>query len=155
MRFLKDEKGFKPDDPIFPAPAMGHDENRLFTVIGFSRDHWSSGQQIRKIMRSAFERAGLNVPTPHAFRHMLIRFGEERTGNTHELKVWSKNIGHDSLATTLGAYAHVSDEETASIMRRLRQTISVTSDTDRSGPPDPKTINWVLDHRRQYDCSNP
>ena len=47
-----------PDDPLFPAPQMGHDAERGFAVPGLSRKHWRNASPIRRIVRSAFEAAG-------------------------------------------------------------------------------------------------
>jgi integrase len=59
---------FGPDDPLFPATALGLDHNRQFRAAGLSRQHWSDAAPIRKIFRKAFEAAGLPYCNPHAFR---------------------------------------------------------------------------------------
>lgn len=61
---LQTELLFGPDDPLFPAPQMGHDAERGFAVLGLSRKHWRNASPVRRIVRSAFEAAGFEYPNP-------------------------------------------------------------------------------------------
>ena len=63
VRFLREEKLWGNDDPLFPATHIALGTTRQFEVMGLERKHWSTANPIRMIFREAFERAGL----PYSF----------------------------------------------------------------------------------------
>jgi site-specific recombinase XerD len=101
---LKAELLFGPDDPLFPAPQMGHGDNCSFCVVGLSRRHWNNASPIRRIVRDAFEAAGFGYPNPHSVRKALARFGEQKVRTPEEWKAWSQNLGHENEMTTFRGY---------------------------------------------------
>ena len=66
VRFLREEKLWGNDDPLFPATRIVVGHTHLFEAAGFERAHWSSAEPIRKVFREAFERAGLPYFNPHS-----------------------------------------------------------------------------------------
>ena len=108
---------FGPDDPLFPAPEMGHEVDRGFCVVGLSRRHWKNASPIRRIVRNAFEAAGLDYPNPHSVRKALARFGEQKVRNPEEWKAWSQNLGHESEMTTFRGYGQIPLRRQTEIIR--------------------------------------
>lgn len=119
VNFLRTEKLWGDDDPLFPATEIGHGSDQQFAVIGLARRHWSNAAAIRKIFKDAFTNAGLPYANPHSFRNTLAQLAYELRLGPEEFKVWSQNLGHDSVLTTFSAYGEVSSHRQAQIMRTL------------------------------------
>ncbi len=117
---LQSDQLFGPDDPLFPSTAIGLNDDGHFAPIGLSRKNWSNAGPIRKIFRAAFEHAGLPYFNPHSLRKTLVSFGQSRCRTPEDLKVWSQNLGHEDVLTTLRSYGAVSRERQAEIMAGLR-----------------------------------
>ena len=60
--FLKVERQFGPDDPLFPATQTALNTAGLFSAAGMSHAHWKDATAIRRIFKEASERAGLPSP---------------------------------------------------------------------------------------------
>jgi hypothetical protein len=75
--YLREEKLWGNDDPLFPATHIAQGADRQFAVSGLDREHWSSASPIRAIFREAFHRAGLPYFNPHSIRNTLVRLGED------------------------------------------------------------------------------
>lgn len=119
ISMLTGELGFGPDDPLFPATRIGHDNDRGFRAEGLSREQWHTTEPIRQIFRAAFEAAGLPYANPHSVRDTLTRLGQQLTRTPEEWKAWSQNLGHESESTTFVGYGHVPSHRQAEIMRAL------------------------------------
>ncbi|PYC47768.1 recombinase XerC [Litorivita pollutaquae] len=115
---------YGPDDPLFPATAITANSNSGFTANGFTRQHWKTTEPVRKIVRIAFEAAGVPNYGPHAFRHMLARHAAKHCTSVAELVATSQNLGHTDVLTTLRSYGQISRDE----QRRL--ITGNTSDLD-------------------------
>ena len=113
------EQHWGPDDPLFPPSAIGQGSNLQFAVVGFSRRCWSDAAPIRKIFRKAFEAAGIPYFNPHSMRNTLARLGVETCTTQQELWVWSQNLGHEQLMTTLGSYGHLDERAKTATMTSL------------------------------------
>lgn len=107
IRELRDEHAWGDDEPLFPATQTGLNEVGQFAALGITRATWSTAEPIRKIFRSAFERAGLPYFNPHSFRKTLARLGEKLCTTPEEFKAWSQNLGHEQVSTTLTSYGAV------------------------------------------------
>jgi integrase/recombinase XerD len=116
---LKDELGFRSDDPLFSSTRIGLNENRAFEAQGLSRQHWTTAEPIRSIFCAAFAAAGLPYANPHSFRNTLARLGERMCLSPEEWKAWSQNFGHENENTTFVGYGRVPSHRQAEIMRRL------------------------------------
>ena len=119
VRMLLKEKLFGPEDPLFPATAVGL-VNCKFAAVGLKRSHWTTTTPIRQIFKEAFARAGLPYFNPHSFRTTLGLVGQQLCRTPEEFKVWSQNLGHESPLTTLTSYGKVEPARQAQLMRELR-----------------------------------
>ena len=119
VRYLKDEKPWGNDDPLFPATRVAVGPSRQFEPCGLDRKHWSTATPIRKIFREAFERAGLSYYNPHSLRKTLGRMGEQLCKSPEAFKAWSQNLGHEHVLTTLTSYGTVRTERQGEIIREL------------------------------------
>jgi integrase len=117
--YLREEKLWGNDDPLFPATHIALGETRQFEASGLERSHWSTATPIRTIFREAFERAGLPYFNPHSFRDTLVRLGEERCKSPEEFKAWSQNLGHEHVLTTFLSYGAVASDRQGEILRGL------------------------------------
>lgn len=142
LDFLKRDRQFGPDDPVFPATQIGLDASGLFAPVGLSRKHWTDASAIRRIFRAAFERAGLPYFNPHSLRNTLATIGEQRARNAEELKAWSQNLGHSKVLTTLTSYGSVASHRQFALLDAMRDR----SPDSPTGVPSPETVQWVLSH---------
>ena len=69
--FLRTQRLWGSDDPLFPATEVIVDSDQHFRASGLRRQGWGSAGPIRSIFRTAFERVGLLYFNPHSFRHTL------------------------------------------------------------------------------------
>ena len=120
VRFLREEKFWSPDDPLFPRTKIGTDPEGGFTAVGFDRAHWSSAAAIRKIVKSAFEAQGMPSYGPHSFRKTLARLGQVVCTTPEEMKAWSQNLGHEDVMTTFRSYGHVHSDRLRQVLAGLR-----------------------------------
>jgi len=104
---LRDTRLCGPDDPLFPAPAMGLGEHGGFQPQGLARHGWASSGPIRDVFRRAFEGAGLSYFNPHSFRDMLVHHAMSLDLTPEEMKAWSQNLGHSDVLTTFTSYGTV------------------------------------------------
>ncbi len=119
VRFLREDRLFGPDDPLFPKTKIGVGASQRFEVLGLARTPWSGAAAIRKIVGDAFEAAGLQRFGPHSFRKTLVQIGEKLCGPPEEFKAWSQNLGHDNVLTTFTSYGEVSRHRQAEIIKGL------------------------------------
>jgi integrase len=129
VRFLREDKLWGNDDPLFPATRIVVGETHQFEAAGLERARWSSAQPIRKIFREAFERAGLPYFHPHSIRKTLAQLGGQVCQTAEEYKAWSQNLGHEQVLTTFMSYGSVATDRQGTIIRGLgaaRQTTQPT-----------------------------
>ena len=126
VKFLRTEKLWGLDDPLFPATKVAVADNRRFKAMGLDRKPWNNAGPIRTIFKEAFTAAGLQYFNPHSFRKTLAVIGEKRCKTPEELKAWSQNLGHEDVLTTFRSYGDVSCHRQAEIMRAFaRQAADV------------------------------
>jgi hypothetical protein len=119
VNFLRREKLWGLDDPLFPATKIVVGETRNFETSGLDRTHWSSAGPIRAIFKGAFAMAVLPYCNPHSFRRTLALLGGEICKSPEEYKAWSQNLGHDNVLTTFSSYGDVGHLRQAEIIRSL------------------------------------
>lgn len=119
VRFLREEKLFNDNDPLFPKEMLVHDEEMTFKGGQLSREHWQSASAVRGIFKQAFENAGLPHFTPHRFRDTLSSIGRELCCTTEEQMAWARNMGHESPATTFLVYGGFSPDQQFAVIERL------------------------------------
>ncbi|MBA3614312.1 MAG: site-specific integrase, partial [Nitrospirales bacterium] len=129
VRYLKEEKFWSHDDPLFPSSNVILDKNKHFKVEGLNREHWSTTSPIRKIFAEAFTNAGLPYFNPHSFRNTLVRPGETVCQSPEAFKAWSQNLGHEKVLTTFCSYGEVSTRRQQEILDHLRSP-QLSSETD-------------------------
>lgn len=129
VRFLREEKLWGNDDPLFPATRIVVGESHQFEADGLKREHWSTATPIRAVFREAFEGAGLPYFHPHSLRKTLARLGEQVCQSPEEFKAWSQNLGHEQVLTTFVSYGKVSTDRQADIMRGIGRPKSSTQTT--------------------------
>jgi site-specific recombinase XerD len=114
--WLRHEKGWMDEDPLFPAttPTLGRQPTPIKVL---SRRHWKSSGPIRAIFRKAFAAAEFPYFNPHNLRHMLSRYGMEKNLSIRDFKAWSQNLGHNRVQTTLSSYGTIDRKTQAQILR--------------------------------------
>ena len=131
VRYLREEKLWGNDNPLFPATRVALGAARQFEAAGLERSHWSTATPIRAIFREAFERAGLPYFHPHSLRKTLARLGEEICRSPEDFKAWSQNLGHEQVLTTLMSYGKVATDRQREIIRGMaapRQAVQSEAD---------------------------
>jgi integrase len=119
VMYLRKEKLWGNDDPLFPATLVEHGASRQFEVAGLDKKCWSNATPIRTIFREAFAAAGLPYFNPHSFRNTLVRFGQELCKTPEQFKAWSQNLGHEQVMTTFTSYGVVGCQRQGEIIRNL------------------------------------
>ena len=119
VSYLRDDKLWGNDDPLFPATRIALWVSRQFEVVGLAREHWSNASPIRKIFREAFVSAGLPYFNPHSFRNTLVQLGQDVCMTLEQFKAWSQNLGHEKILTTFLSYSEVACQRQGEIIRAL------------------------------------
>jgi integrase len=117
VTYLRRERLWGLDDPLFPATRVTVGNDLRFEAAGLDRKHWSSAGPIRIIFREAFAAAGLPYFNPHSFRKTLALLGGRLCRSPEEYKAWSQNLGHEHVLTTFHSYGAVSMYRQAQIMQ--------------------------------------
>ena len=105
------------EDALFPATQVGIGEDGCFASRGLTRHGWTTAAPIRGIFKDACAAAETRYFNPHSVRDMLAQLGERMCKTAEEFKVWSQNLGHNSVLTTLTSYGTVAPHRQAEIMR--------------------------------------
>jgi len=119
ITYLREEKLWGNDDPLFPATHVALGSSMQFAADGLDRKHWSNATPIRTIFRKAFTDAGLPYFNPHSFRNTLVQLGEEVCKTPEQFKAWSQNLGHEKVLTTFLCYGGVACQRQGEIIRDL------------------------------------
>lgn len=119
VAYLRDEKLWGNDDPLFPSTRMALDASCQFEVVGLARDHWATASPIRKIFQEAFAGAGLPYFNPHSFRNTLVQLGQDVCKTPEQFKAWSQNLGHEKVLTTFLSYGEVACQRQKEILQGL------------------------------------
>jgi integrase len=136
VNFLVEEKLWSKDDPLFPAAEVANGPNLQFRASGLSRKHWSTAAAIRQIFKRAFENAGLPYANPHSFRNTLVQLAYQLRLGPEEFKVWSQNLGHESILTSFSSYGEIGQYRQAEVMRDLALSKA-------SSPQDQETLDEI------------
>ena len=119
VAFLREQKSFGPEDPLFPKSKVALGDNLEFRAVGLDRAHWANANSVRTIFREASERAGLPYFNPHSFRNTLVQVAYERKLDAERFKAWSQNLGHENCLTTFSSYGEIPPARQAEIIRGL------------------------------------
>lgn len=123
VAYLRTQRLWGNDDPLFPATLTLLGEARQFEAAGLKRQHWSSAAPIRTIFRDAFLAAGLPYFNPHSLRKTLVRLGQTRCQSPEQFKAWSQNLGHEGVMTTFYSYGQVGTREQGEIIKALSRPL--------------------------------
>lgn len=119
VKYLRQEKLWGLDDPLFPATKIVVGVSRHFEASGLDGKHWSNAGPVRKIFKDAFAAAGLPYFNPHSFRKTLALLGGQICKSPEEYKAWSQNLGHENVLTTFSSYGDIGRHRQAEIIRGL------------------------------------
>ena len=119
ISYLKKERLWGMDAPLFPATKMAIGKNGGFAAAGFDRRHWTTASPIRDIFKKRFAAAGLPYYNPHTFRRTLVLLGEKICKSPEEFKAWSQNLGHDHVSTAFNSYGNIGMNRQGEVMRQL------------------------------------
>ena len=119
VTYLRVEKLWGSDDPLFPKTKVAVGGNGQFAQMGLERAHWSDATPIRLIFREAFAASGLQYFNPHSLRSTLVGIGEKVCQTPEAFKAWSQNLGHDGVLTTFYSYGSVAVHRQGEIIRGL------------------------------------
>ena len=117
--YLRKEKLWGNDDPLFPATKIAHGGGRQFRTDGLDKKCWANATPIRGIFKIAFENAGLQYYNPHSFRNTLTQLGQQLCQTPEDFKAWSQNLGHEQVLTTFLSYGQVGSNRQEEIIRGL------------------------------------
>jgi integrase/recombinase XerD len=119
IRYLREQKGFGPDEPLFPKTRISQGDDLQFLATSLDREPWSNANGIRKVFRDACGRAGLPYFNPHSLRNTLVQVAYDRKLDPESLKAWSQNLGHESCLTTLSSYGAIPFPRQADVIKRI------------------------------------
>jgi integrase/recombinase XerD len=136
--YLRDARGFGPEDPLFPKTKVAPGDNFEFQAVGLEPAHWSNANPVRGIFRDACMRAGLPYFNPHSFRNTLVQLAYELKLDPESFKAWSQNLGHDSCLTTFSSYGEIRPARQGEIMRNLAKPRGEAAD-----PMPPEVLRWL------------
>jgi integrase len=107
VAFLREQKGFGPEDPLFPKSKVAPGEDLDFRAVGLDRVHWANANPVRTIFREACMLAGLPYFNPHSLRSTLVQLAYELKLDAEQFKAWSQNLGHENCLTTFSSYGEI------------------------------------------------
>lgn len=120
INYLRQDRGFQPDDPVFPrTKAILNRQKSSFEYLDIEPICWANADPIRKIFKEAFRNGNLEYFNPHLFRNTLTRLGQKICTSPEELKAWSQNLGHEKVLTTFSSYGNIDPITQGTIIRRL------------------------------------
>jgi len=130
ITFLRNEKLWGNDDPLFPSTLIAQGLDKQFKPVGLDRKKWRTTAAIRRIFREAFEGVSLQYFNPHSFRDTLASLGEKKCRTPEEFKAWSQNLGHEKVMTTFTSYGAVPCQRQGEIIQGLAATQQHATQTD-------------------------
>jgi integrase len=114
-----EQKGFGPDDPIFPA-TLGGVGSSGYSREQVGRTFWSGTNSARKVFEKRCSNADVHYFHPHSFRHLAATIMSKMRLTVEEMKAVSLNFGHEEIITTFGAYGSMNNEEAVKIVQKLK-----------------------------------
>lgn len=115
-------KGFKKDDPLFPAIDNRFNQQNLLEQH-ISVNPIKSDTTIRDVFKRAFTGAGLDYLNPHSFRKTLAKYAQNHSPEF--LNAVRQNLGHSSIDTTLSSYGQLSSLDQRRILSDLNDNFCI------------------------------
>jgi site-specific recombinase XerC len=131
--FLREQKGFGPEDALFPKSKVAPGYDLAFRAVGLDRETWANASPVRAIFKKACALADLPYFNPHSIRSTLVQLAYDRKLDAEQFKAWSQNLGRDNCLTTFPSYGEIQPSRQAEIIRGLAKPIEAT---DGHVPPD-------------------
>jgi integrase len=119
VMLLRTERGFGPEDPIFPKTRVELGTDLKFHATGLDSVHWANANTVRTIFRQAFERVGLPYSNPHSLRNTLVQLAYDLKLDPERFRAWSQNLGHESCLTTFSSYGTLQPSRQGELIRGL------------------------------------
>ena len=120
--YLRDVKGFGPDDPLFPKSKVEFDDNEEYRAISIDRAPWANANRCGRFSATrARERAcatTIRIPSGKP----LVQLAYDLDAWAEAFKAWSQNLGHDSCLTTFSSYGTISPAATGGNHSQPRPT---------------------------------
>jgi len=119
VAYMRNEKLWGNDDPLFPSTRIEVGPSRQFEATGLARKCWSTATPTRQPFEAAYTSGGLQYFNPHRFRNGLVQLGQEVCKTPEQFKAWSQNLGHEKVLTTFLSYGEVGCQRQGEIIRDL------------------------------------
>lgn len=118
-----EQKGFGPEDPIFPATSSEISSKAAYSKDSVSRAFWSVTSSARKVFEKRCENAGVKYYHPHSYRHLVVNLMSKMRLTEEEKRAISLTLGHENVATTFGAYGYggMTTERAVDIVREIKK----------------------------------
>ncbi|MHB8913440.1 MAG: tyrosine-type recombinase/integrase [Minisyncoccota bacterium] len=116
-----EQKGFGPNDPIFPATL--HDAGSVrYSKENVGKTFWSGTDAARKIFEKRCHDADVRYFHPHSFRHLIVSMMSKTRLTEEEKRAISLNLGHENVSTTFGSYGYgsMSEVDAVRIVQKLK-----------------------------------
>lgn len=113
---------FGPDDPVLPRMPQ-HFDTLTAAADKPLRAPLRDGNTLRHAIQGAFVSQGMPSFRLHAFRKTLAMLANELCKTPEELKAYSQNFGHESIATTVDDYMPVSTYRQREIIKDLAKRV--------------------------------
>lgn len=127
-KYLKTEKLFGNNDPIFPRNKIENAENsKNFSSNSVEPKYWQSVSSMREIFKQRFENAEIEYFSPHTFRHLAVITAISKCRSGHEIKAVSQNFGHEDVGTTMMTYGTLNNSQVGDIISGM----SFSNDTSK------------------------
>ena len=117
VSYLRTEKLWGLDDPLFPATKVAVGDNLRFVASVWTASTGAAPVRSGRYSRRHSRAAGLPYFNPHSFRKTLALLGGQICKTPEEYKAWSQNLGHDHVLTTFSSYGDVGSRRQAEIIR--------------------------------------
>ena len=120
MGYLREEKLWGNDDPLFPATRIALGADRQFEVSGLERE--ALEQRLHLFGQSSVKRSTApvcRISIRTVIRNTLVRLGQEVCKSPEEFKAWSQNLGHEKVLTTFLSYGAVACDRQGEILRGM------------------------------------
>ena len=129
--YLKQEKLFGNDDPLFPKSKQIQEENNLnFNYDWVDNKFWQSISAIREIFIQRAKNANITPFSPHKYRHLSIKLAFDKCRDAKEMKAISQHFGHEDVSTTIQVYGNYRPDELSEILDSIDKNTNEISKED-------------------------
>lgn len=131
FNYLKEEKLFGNEDPLFPKSKQIQEGNNLsFVYNSVEKEFWQAHSSIRNIFIQRATDAGIKAFSPHKYRHLAIKLAFDKCKNASEIKAISQSFGHEDVSTTIQVYGNYRPDELSEILDNINNNDNQVSKED-------------------------